>query len=338
VSQCVRDNNQAAFECTSCRATLCPNCVRHSVGNQYTVMLCPRCGALVEPLQLGRRASAPSTFWQYLASAPIWPMSGRGLLVLHINAFMLFGMLLVRPLIALIFGWMGRVVGTVPLLLFAAFVWGYLALMLFETIQATGTGAACEVTTPTVTIQTVYRTFFRFIVVLALWTVPAIVVSNVLDGTPETWREAALMLLGSVVTLGTLIFGPDASLVVRIVAAASAFMFPISLLAVANFESLRGLNPVPLFSAIRRAPLEYACCCLGFYLVPVGLVLLLRYAVINTLEVYWRVQTITGYADLRPVVLFLLFVVCLVSVYGMYVAGRVLGGFCAGNREHLGWT
>jgi len=337
VAQCIRDNNLAAFECTSCHATLCPNCVRRSVGSQVIAMLCPKCGALVRQIAPGRAKGEPKTFWQYLLWAPIWPMYGRGLIVLHVNAFMLFGLLLALPLVALMFGWLMRMFALLVVLAIVAFALGYLALMFLETARATAGGEPHDVSTPTVTIRSTFGAFFRVLVVLVVWTIPAIAASNLIDGTPETWLHAGLLALANVGSLGHFAFGSDASLLVRLVAVGCALMVPISLLAVAYVESICGLNPAPLLVSVLRAPGQYLACCAAFYLVPYVLGLIFNYAARSTVLLFWQIGDIHSYAHLTILALVLLFISCLTTVYGMYLAGRILGAFGASNKERIGW-
>ena len=58
----------------------------------------------------------------------------------------------------------------------------------------------------------------------------------------------------------------------------------------------------------------------------------------ETARAYWEVNGVSGFTELPASDFSLLFGACLVLIYGLYVAGRILGGFYAANRRRIHWT
>jgi len=92
---------------------------------------------------------------------------------------------------------------------------------------------------------------------------------------------------------------------------------PMSLLAIALFDSLIALNPFVIFKAIGKIPLRYLQGCVLFFLV------------------YYVNTSLAGYLDAIPVLGFVIRV--FFSFYMTMVAMRILGLIYHANAQKLGW-
>jgi len=308
---CEYDGKTAEFQCTECGRTLCAHCVdaMHLAGEP--VMICPACKGRVQAIDDGPRNLSEKNFWYYVSRAWFWPLSGRGLLVLLINA-VFFALILAVSAFAIIFfvGILGVIVA-----------YGYLYLLFLTVIQQTAMGDAEPPTTPAVEdVGDLFGSLWRVLVLFAVWTTPAVVVSHVVNGEPEGWIGGTVLALSGPAALLAFIGGPEQAAVVRVVAGLGALFLPMSLLAVASFRSLRGLHPVPLAITISRAPLQYIVCCVFFYLV-----VLARGGLFG-------LDQITGVPFVDPLIR------SVVLVYSLYAVGRMLGGLHAANSVRFGWV
>jgi hypothetical protein len=114
-------------------------------------------------------------------------------------------------------------------------------------------------------------------------------------------------------------------------------MLPMSLLAVARLDSLRGLNPLFLVPRIVRVAEHYAYSCLAFYAVPLVIAVLCTYAFAPTIKAYWALESVSALPEFGLGSYALFFIACLVVVYGVFVAGRVLGALGAADADRLNW-
>ena len=202
----------------------------------------------------------------------------------------LFVSLLLGGAYLLMFSYIMALVGLAVVL----FAYGYLFLLFLRVVQQTALGEATAPSTPDMAgIGEAFVALLRMLVVLFVWAGPA-TIAYYAAGERTTVAFWVLALIGA------------------------AFL-PMSLLAVATFESLRGVNPMPLVQMIARVPGQYALCCAVFYIV-IGA----RYAVCD-------IETITGTAALDVVIKEV------AVVYSLYVAGRVLGSLHASNSLRFGW-
>ena len=205
-----------------------------------------------------------------------------------------------------------------------AFAYGYVYFLFFTVIQKTSLGEDEPPTTPELDhVVDVLPVLWKVIVLFVVWTAPAVIVSHLVAGKPRTLvsLEAVGQLLGGPGTLWAYMIGPGQVDVVRVVAALGVLLLPMSLLAVATFNSLRGLHPVPLAATIVRVPLQYLVCCVVFYLV-----VFLR--AVLTIAVAVTSASFVLAVCLQPLFL----------VYSLYVLGRMLGGLHAANSARLGWV
>lgn len=311
--QCVNDGKPARHQCTACGRLLCEECIRHVKVQRITVELCPACGNPVR--QAGARPLSEKSFWYYLGTALYYPLTGKGPLVLLINwIFVGFGLAMSFFAMFSFF----------PIALFGlALAYGYIYFLLFSVIQKTSLGEDEPPTTPDLdNLMDVLPAFWKVIMLFAVWTAPAVIFSHLADGSPRVLLhiETIGLLLGGPGTLWSYIIGPGHTDVVRLLAGVGAFLLPMSLLAVATFNSLRGLHPAPILITIMRVPGQYIVCCIVFYLV-----LLLR-------EVLW-IAVGAASTPLLGLCLKPLFL-----VYSLYVLGRMLGGLHAANSTRLGWV
>jgi hypothetical protein len=286
---CAYDGRPAAFACRGCGLTVCERCTRSIMAERATVRVCPACGELVRPLASTKRNVSTESFWRTAVTAPVWPLSVRGLTVVVVNA--LFISLLWGAAYLLTFSYIVALLGLAVLL----FAYGYLFLLFLRVVQRTALGEETAPSTPDMSgIGEAFVALLRMLVVLLVWTAPA--------------------------TIAYYAAGRQTGVVFWVLVAVGGAFLPMSLLAVATFESLRGVNPIPLLRMMARVPVQYALCCAVFYLV-IGA----RYAVCD-------LESITGTTVLD------VFVKQLAVVYSLYVAGRVLGALHASNSLRFGWV
>ena len=125
------------------------------------------------------------------------------------------------------------------------------------------------------------------------------------------------MALAGPLTLWAFVIDPAHLLGVRIVAGIGLFFIPMSLLAAATFNSIRGVHPIPLVQTMVRAPLQYLACCAAFY---------------------GAVFAIWGFVASQTGIGIAILLFPLVLVYCAFAVGRILGGLHAANRERFGWV
>ncbi len=311
--QCVNDGKPARYECTACGRLFCEECIKHVAFQRTTVELCPVCGNPVR--QAGAKPLSEKSFWYYLFTAFYYPLTGKGPLVLLIN-WILVGFALALSYCAIVVG-LTRIIGFLGL----GLAYGYVYFLLFTVIRKTSMGEDEPPTTPDLeNLVDVLPTLWKVIMLAAVWTGPAVILSHLADGTPQKVDQGVVLTLGGPITLWSYIIGPGHTDVVRFLAGLGAFLLPMSLLAVATFNSLRGLHPTPILITIMRVPGQYVVCCAVFYLV-----LLLR-------EVLW-VAVAAASSPLLGLCFRPLFL-----VYSLYLLGRMLGGLHAANSTRLGWV
>jgi len=338
VSHCVYDHKAAAFSCVQCAKKLCTDCAVHGGSEHAAVLICPDCGGHLEPLAVRETVGSARTFRRYLATAPTWPLSGNGILVLLLNALFIFVMLFLAPVANGFAAPAHVVVGIFAAALFWFLAGGYLVMLLFGTIRTTALREEEPPGAPSdASLFYMVRAVVRLVAVLIFWTLPAVVAARVADATPDTWEQFSLMMLGNVGSLVMLAIRPGFSLVVRVLAVLGVLILPMSLLAVARLDSLCGLNPFLLVPRIVRVARHYASCCIAFYAVPLVIAVLYVHAFAPTMKAYWSLDSISAFTQLSPVTYALFFLACLIVVYGIFVAARILGGLGAANADRLEW-
>jgi len=198
---------------------------------------------------------------------------------------------------------------------------GYVYWLLFNIVQQNALGKDEPPSMPELTgFGEVFSALFKVLLMFAVWTTPAVVVRHAAQGEPHELFTAIGMALAGPSTLWSYVIGPTHLLGVRVVAGVGLLFIPMSLLAVATFNSLRGVHPIPLLQTMVRAPLQYLACCVAFY------------AATAAISVMWAF--VAGATGLTVgLILF-----PLVLVYCAFAVGRILGGLHAANRERFGWV
>ena len=282
---CAFDGNSAARECTRCGRLLCEACVEVQETMTQRVELCPACKGLVLPLEQGRPGNiSERNFWYYMATAPFYTFTLRGIAVVLMNAlFVMFCLIGAVMLYRSWFGVIGMGLGC-----------GYMCLLFFSAIQRAALGDNVPPATPDMSLSKgmdgLLAPMARFVSVLVVWAAPATVVyfAGGREPTKLFW----------------------------VLAATGALFLPMSLLAVAVFESLHGLNPLGLLAAMVRAPVQYAACCAFFYVIVASAWMVIAS---DALRHFWPLQAV-------------------VIVYAMFAAGRLLGGLHAANSARFRWV
>jgi hypothetical protein len=317
---CENDGRPAAFQCAGCSRALCEGCVRRIGAGRHSVPVCPVCGAYVEPVTASPRNLSARTFWYYAATAIVWPFAGRGVLVIVLN-----GLFISIAFLLTTFFPPGRIL-----------INGYAYLLLMRVIQSTSLGDNEAPATPGVeSLGDLFKAYGRIALLFAVCTVPAII----------AWQNqpvVSLDLLGFVylalqgpATLAVFLIVPGADAFVRFLAVLGLLIMPMSLLAISTFESVRGLNPVPIVVTILRVPVQYVACCVLFYAIPVLAIVLFAVAFAVNLGFF---EGTVGAPSITLAMVLAYFGLWLVIVYALYAAGRVLGGLHAANSARFGWV
>ncbi len=291
----------------NCQSSLCGACVTITKVGKHEIPVCPMCGGPVQ--EIATAGPAKASFWEYLITALPYPLSGKGVLLIVLNGLFV-GICLVVGVFALLVGIFVR--------LFAV---GYVYWLLFKVVQQNALEKDQPPSMPELnSLGEVFGVLFKVLVLFAVWTAPAVIVAHVTEGTPQLFFEVLGMALAGPFTLWAFVIDPGHLLAVRVVAGIGIFFIPMSLLAVATFNSLRGVNPIPLVLTMAQAPLQYLACCVSFYAATAAI-----------LAIWGLVATQTGVG-----IAILLFPMAL--VYCAFAVGRILGGLHAANRERFGWV
>lgn len=281
----------AVWRCAACEASFCQACVIDSPGIP-PVALCKvcggRCASLAGAGAPGRPgAGAPKSFYAELPRSFLYGLSPKAL---GMNA-MATAMLYLLSLVPLPF-FLVWIVGL--------FVGGYLCAYMLSLIRASAKGDDEVPNWPEFTDpwEDIVKPFLLVLVVSLLPFLPVLIYRF------STWDFP-----------WGLFHEPDA--VCHALQIAGILYLPMAKLAIAQFGSFVAMNPLFIFGAIVRVPLEYFC----VYLMYVGV-----YGV--------RVSLYSLTAQLGPVgaILALLF-----PLYFLMVDCRVLGVLYAANSEKLRW-
>jgi len=283
IYNCVYDGKTPSHECTGCGACFCETCVLRAGPD----LVCPECGGKVEQIDPSKpRNLSKHTFWHYTATALTYPLASRNRRNVLKNIAFVFAFLFLAHVLRWHMGY------KLAFFLLAAH---YLILLFLTVTQQTAMARNeapdmldwGEADVPFVEI-------LKLFVVLAAWVGPAVGVYFLAgrQTTPLFW----------------------------VLASVGAVCMPMSLLATAAFESVRGVNPLGFLGAIFRVPVQYVACCAFVYVFG-----LLGYMLLGS-----RALTGRWFLDvvLRSVGL----------VYMAFVMGRVLGGLHAANSARFGWV
>lgn len=280
--------SDAVYFCTKCRNDLCPQCVRMEKIGGKTLPFCRTCSGKCIPIDQ-KAATAPKkaqTFFQALPTAFSYPFKGNGLLIL-IAGTIFFG-----GLDFLTHGRRTVVILFASVLMVKVISYGYLFAYMQRIITASANGEDEPPGFPDISdmFSDVIQPFFLLLMTVLVSFGPAMVC---LYNDAPLAADLALFL--------------------------GMFYFPMCVLAVAMADSLSGLNPVIITSAILKVP--------GPYVIATILCGML-------LVVYTKLPDILTAVDI-PVLpqIFNWFLSLLLITIEM----RVLGLLYYTNRKKIGW-
>jgi hypothetical protein len=304
---CVRDGLPARFQCTQCLRAFCGACVTMTKVGRREIPICPMCGGPVR--EITKAEPSGTSFWEYLVTSPIYPFTGKGALLIVLNGVFV-GACLAIGSVALLVGLFVR--------LFAV---GYIYWLFFNIVQKNALEKDEPPSMPDLeSFGEVFSVLFKVLILFAVWATPALVVAHAAEGIPGNLLQGIGMALSGPFGLWAFVIGPAHPLGLRIVAGLCLLFVPMSLLAVATFNSVRGVHPVPLVRTMVRAPIQYFACCVAFY------------AAIAVIFIVWGLFATQASAVIGIIAF------PLVLVYCVFVVGRILGGLHAANRERFGWV
>ena len=275
----------AASTCAKCEHDLCPACVKLEQIGPKRVPFCRHCGGKCVPYgqpvvpQVKRRA----TFFEMLPGAFSYPFKGNGLILLATGTIF-FGFLdmISSSVAARVF----IIVGSI--LLVKIIMYGYLFAYMQKIVCASADGDPEPPGWPEVTdlSSDIFHPCWLFFATTAATFLPGILVASYAPAA-----GTALLVLGML-------------------------YFPMALLGVAMSDSLSGLNPLVVLSAILKVPGPYMVAALVF-----GLLVVVR-------------RILPDYFTL-PIVSY--FVIALFALVLVTIEMRILGILYYTNREKFGW-
>ena len=282
----------AKLQCAECGRFLCEQCVRAIEVERTKVYVCAHCGGrTITPTSVVQETEAASQkqFWGELAGLLGYPLKGSGLVTMIVGTifFVVMSVATAFPLIGIII---------------AIIVAGYLLKFYTAVVQQSAKGYK----TPPywgeiefLNLRDLVCTFFRTVFVAVFsFCAPLIYLWHT-----RQFDEVFYALIGL-----------------------SVFYFPMAFLAVAYYESIEALNPIPVFRSMGRA--------LGHYIVVVVLFYVL-------LGLDWGLYIALGLAKVTRGGLgesFMLVVVHrFLSLYLFTALMHLLGVFLYCNKRRLNW-
>ncbi len=287
----------AKWQCVSCRRAFCQGCIKMIGSASACAAVCPVCGEKCIDITQTQEAimTSEASFWQRLPGIFTYPLKKDGPIILIAGAI-LFAIadflarrasLLGIPLYGMLFG-----------ILVSLLITAYLLRYLFSVVSDSAEGEPSPPTWPEFErgsyISESFDAIFKFIGPAALSFAPAAVYY---------------------------FFGPkkpDFTLLYLLIAFGCVYC-PMGLTAVAVFDDLGALNPIPIVRSMFRAPLEYLATCIIF-----AFLLLVNYL----RQIYLVIPILA----IGPVIRWF------ILLYLWTVTMHLLGMFCYANRHKLRWS
>jgi pSer/pThr/pTyr-binding forkhead associated (FHA) protein len=219
----LHSSSPAVYTCTKCGRDLCVDCTRLAKIGAKDVPFCKSCGGKCARFGHGGRPQpqAPATFGQMLSKSFAYPFKGNGLILL-VTGTIFFGFLDVLTSSRLSMARGGGI-------LLIVITYGYLFAYMQKVVCASAEGDPEPPTWPEVTdmYQDIIQPFFLFLSTLLASFLPGFILS-----LTQPLAGTLLLFLG-------------------------AIYFPMAVLAVAMADSIGGLNPLIVISAILKVPAQY---------------------------------------------------------------------------------
>jgi hypothetical protein len=277
-------SSPAVATCSRCNKDLCLACVRKEKVGPKTFDFCVFCGGKCVPYGQPQTTAAPvrRTFSQMVGASFGYPFKGNGLILL-LSGTLFFAFL------DFITSSRAIVLVSLPVLLVKIITYGYLFGFMQKIVSATADGDDEPPGWPDVSeiYQDIFQPFFLFLMTFVVAFGPALLVMSVAP------------LAGNLL----MIFG--------------IFFYPMGLLAVCMADSVSGLNPLVVISAILKMPGAYTVACIFF-----GALVALRTII---------PEGIPDIPMVKPLIL---------EGFGLYlimIEMRVLGALYYTHKEKFGW-
>ena len=239
--KCVNHSDvEAKWQCVSCGRAFCESCVKTLGGRAEHVAVCPVCGEKCDEIAQTMEAvvSEEASFWERLPRIITYPLQKEGVVILIVGAIFFAIADFVARRFRLVAGYYG--------LIFAIFlgllISGYLCRYFVSVIYGSANGEASPPTWPDLVVgsflEQSFDALFKFVAPGALSYAPAAVYY---------------------------FFGPkELDTTFLILFAAGSLYFPMALTAVAFFDDVTAVNPIPIIRSMFRAPFKYIVTCIVF--------------------------------------------------------------------------
>lgn len=225
---------EATWRCLACGRSFCERCVKIFAAHGPSIATCPVCGEKCEDITQTEEAivSREASFWDRLPAIFAYPLRKHGPHILVGGAiFFAIVDLAARLPVLKIICWL--------------FFGGYLCRYFLSIVYDSATGSTSPPTWPEMD--------------------PSAFIS---DNVKALVRFIAPAVVSYLPAVAYFAFGPrafDGAFVLLVVV--GSIYYPMSLTAVAFFDRVSAVSPVPVIRSISRAPVDYLATCVVFMLV-----------------------------------------------------------------------
>ncbi len=228
---------EAKWRCRDCGRYFCPECIDTITVQHREIEICRMCRGKCEKLEEAvEKEEAELPFW---AQFPlIYPLRGYGIVVIILAAVFLYLMNFAARFIS--FGPYGIIITVI----FLVFAWGYISLFFLNIINSSAKGGKELPLMPDIDFQNPAGSVFSPLFLLAGTTILCIAPATAYYFFMNRQTDPLFWLLAVI----------------------GGLYLPMGLLAVAIFETIDALNPVPIIKSILRIPFQYVIACFFFYL------------------------------------------------------------------------
>lgn len=278
---------EAPWRCVACGRRFCAKCVKMFAAAGASIATCPLCGERCEDVTQSEEAivSREPSFWRRLPGIFAYPLRKDGPFILIAGAvFFALVDVAARWLIFRIIVWV--------------FAGGYLCRYFLSVIYDSAMGSPTPPTWPEADPSGFLGDCFNALV-----------------------RFLAPAVVSYAPAVGYLVFGSEAfDRTFALLVIAGSLYYPMCLTAVAFFDAITAMDPVPIICSIFRAPVSYLATCIIYI------------AILFSLNYVRLVDRVIHVSVLSFLVRWL------IVLYLWTMAMHLLGMFYHANRDKLKWS
>ena len=282
----------AHWFCGMCNKSFCDLCVNARAG-QHGVRLCRACGEECRELEINITAPEQKSFFAMLPGAFRYPLNGDGIILIVVGTIFYTGIGVAQRISSY-----AGLLGLVALLITTLFGVGYLFTYAKRLIVSSAEGETQMPDWPEFTDwwTAIISPFFQCLVLVLFCFAPAIVLRLADIESPA---------LGLVARIGAY--------------AIECFILPMTLLAVAMYDSIFALNPMLTLPSIARVTRNYL----------VAVLLLVLIVVVH--------MVCDVFMGVIPIPILPTIISGFIGLYLLAVEMRILGLLYLANKQRLGW-